>query len=142
MNEPGDLDPDVAWYYAKGGERDRLDAACWLEAARTKQIIGSRLDESRLSVVDVGAGPGVYASWLAEAGHEVHVVDPIPLHVEQAEARARELGVSLAGAHVVGEEFTRLMTSAIATGQWRNENRVDGLFTTAYFHRPASWRPS
>jgi hypothetical protein len=38
--------------------------------------------------------------------------------------------------HVVNEEFARLMTRAIATGVWRNENRVDGLFTTAYFHRP------
>src|SRR5688572_17056488 len=100
MNRPSDFDPDVAWYYAKGGERYRLDASCWLEAARTKEIISSRMDGRRLSVVDVGGGPGAYACWLAAAGHEVHLVDPVGMHVEQAEARARELSVELAGTHV------------------------------------------
>jgi SAM-dependent methyltransferase len=35
----------------------------------------------------VGGGPGAYAAWLAEGGYRVHVVDPVPLHVEQARAR-------------------------------------------------------
>jgi SAM-dependent methyltransferase len=32
----------------------------------------------------VGGGPGVYAAWLAHAGYRVHLVDPLPLHIEQA----------------------------------------------------------
>ena len=46
-------------------------------------------------VLDVGGGPGVHAVWLAEQGHGVHVVDPVPLHVEQATAAGRDLGGSL-----------------------------------------------
>jgi ubiquinone/menaquinone biosynthesis C-methylase UbiE len=35
-------------------------------------------------VVDVGGGSGVHAEWLAADGHVVELVDPVPLHVEQA----------------------------------------------------------
>jgi 2-polyprenyl-3-methyl-5-hydroxy-6-metoxy-1,4-benzoquinol methylase len=36
-------------------------------------------------VLDVGGGPGTYAVPLAEGGYQVHLVDPLPLHVRQAE---------------------------------------------------------
>jgi ubiquinone/menaquinone biosynthesis C-methylase UbiE len=36
------------------------------------------------AVLDVGGGPGVHALWLARRGYSVHLVDPVPLHVEQA----------------------------------------------------------
>ena len=39
-----------------------------------------------LEILDVGGGPGICAAWLADQGHEVLVVDPIPLHAEQAAA--------------------------------------------------------
>jgi SAM-dependent methyltransferase len=39
-------------------------------------------------VADVGGGPGVYAAWLASRGYHVHLLDPVPLHVEQARALA------------------------------------------------------
>jgi len=35
-------------------------------------------------VLDVGGGPGTYAAPLARRGYQVHLVDPVPLHVEQA----------------------------------------------------------
>jgi SAM-dependent methyltransferase len=35
-------------------------------------------------VVDVGGGAGVHAAPRAERGYEVHLVDPVALHVEQA----------------------------------------------------------
>ena len=35
-------------------------------------------------VLDVGGGPGRYACWLAVGGYDVHLVDPVPRHVEQA----------------------------------------------------------
>jgi ubiquinone/menaquinone biosynthesis C-methylase UbiE len=39
--------------------------------------------------------------WLAERGYDIHLVDPVPLHVEQARALARARpGVSLASAKV------------------------------------------
>lgn len=36
------------------------------------------------AVLDVGGGPGTYAAPLARRGYRVHLVDPVPLHVEQA----------------------------------------------------------
>jgi ubiquinone/menaquinone biosynthesis C-methylase UbiE len=35
-------------------------------------------------VIDVGGGPGVYSAWLAAQGYRVELVDPVPLHVEEA----------------------------------------------------------
>jgi SAM-dependent methyltransferase len=35
-------------------------------------------------VLDVGGAAGVYASWLARRGYQVRLVDPVPLHIEQA----------------------------------------------------------
>jgi ubiquinone/menaquinone biosynthesis C-methylase UbiE len=40
-------------------------------------------------VADVGGGPGRYAVWLAERGYQVHLIDPVPLHIEQAAAAAK-----------------------------------------------------
>jgi 2-polyprenyl-3-methyl-5-hydroxy-6-metoxy-1,4-benzoquinol methylase len=42
------------------------------------------------SVLDVGGGSGVHATWLAEQGHHVRLIDPIPRHV--ATARRRGVG--------------------------------------------------
>ena len=37
----------------------------------------------------MGGGPGSYACWLARRGYEVHLVDAVPLHVEQASAASQ-----------------------------------------------------
>ena len=44
------------------------------------------------TVVDVGGGAGVHALWLSSLGYDVHLSDPVPLHVEQAKADARKAG--------------------------------------------------
>jgi nucleoside-diphosphate-sugar epimerase len=31
----------------------------------------------------------VYASWLSSQGYQVHLIDPVPLHLEQARADGR-----------------------------------------------------
>lgn len=84
-----ELDPDIRAYYEKGEEADRLTGGFPsgpLELARTQEIILRYLPTGRLDVLDVGGGPGVYARWLADLGHRVHLIDPVPLHVEQARA--------------------------------------------------------
>jgi len=76
-------------YYERGVEADRLGGGMEsgpLEFERTKELIGRFLPERSLDILDVGGGPGAYAAWLAELGHRVHLVDPIPLHVQQATA--------------------------------------------------------
>ena len=92
-----ELDPRVQRYYEKGGEADRLAGGFPsgpLERARTEEIILRYLPDPPLRILDVGGGPGVYAAWLAERGDAVHVVDPIPLHIDQA--RAAHPGVTAA----------------------------------------------
>jgi predicted kinase len=39
-------------------------------------------------VLDVGGGTGHYATWLAARGYTVHLVGPVPLHLELARARS------------------------------------------------------
>jgi len=39
-------------------------------------------------LLGVGGGPGTYAAPLARRGYRVHLVDPVPLHVEQARQAA------------------------------------------------------
>jgi ubiquinone/menaquinone biosynthesis C-methylase UbiE len=80
-----EFDSGIRTYYDKGQEASRLaSGAGRLELERTQELIARSLTESALDVLDVGGGPGAYASWLSKKGHRVHVVDPIPLHVEQA----------------------------------------------------------
>jgi len=61
-----------------------------LELVRTREIVERHLPAGRLRVLDIGGGPGVHARWLAAAGHEVDLVDPMPRHVAAANALAGE----------------------------------------------------
>jgi SAM-dependent methyltransferase len=79
------LDGDVRAYYDRGAERERLTQGVGLlEFARTCELIARHLPAGALDVLDVGGGPGPYAQWLCGLGHRLIVIDPIPLHVEQA----------------------------------------------------------
>ena len=55
-----------------------------IEFARTKELLQRHLPASPARVLDVGGGPGAYASWLVELGYDVHLIDPVPMHVERA----------------------------------------------------------
>jgi SAM-dependent methyltransferase len=76
--------PEILAHYAEGIERPRLTAAPSLELVRTQQLLGRCLPAPPARIVDVGGGPATYAEWLAALGYDVHMVDPVPLHVEQA----------------------------------------------------------
>src|SRR5258705_9727667 len=76
---------EIAAYYALGLERERLAGGQGaLELARTQALLERYLPPPPGVVADVGGGPGRYAVWLAQRGYRVHLVDPVPLHVEQA----------------------------------------------------------
>jgi ubiquinone/menaquinone biosynthesis C-methylase UbiE len=84
-----ELDPLIARYYERGAEIDRLAGGFPsgpLEFERTKELLLRHLPPPPGRVLDVGGGPGAYAAWMADLGYQVHVVDSLPLHVEQAEA--------------------------------------------------------
>ena len=77
-------------YYALGLEEGRLDEAYFpLERARTQELVERHLPPPPGVVLDVGGAAGAYAFWLAERGYQVHLVDPAPLHVEQALSASR-----------------------------------------------------
>jgi SAM-dependent methyltransferase len=76
---------EVLEFYALGGEQGRLDEDYFpLERARTQELLLRRLPPAPAVVLDVGGGAGAYSFWLAELGYYVHLVDPVPLHIEQA----------------------------------------------------------
>jgi SAM-dependent methyltransferase len=89
MTERPRLDPDIETHYALGFERERLvRGGEQLEFVRTCELLGRYLPPAPAAVLDVGGGAGVYASWLAQRGYRVHLVDPMALHVEQARETA------------------------------------------------------
>ena len=93
---------EVLRHYGAGKERDRLaEGRGRLEWLRSRELLARHLVPPPAVVVDVGGGPGAYACWLAAEGYEVHLVDPVPLHVEQAlQANAEGGARPLASARV------------------------------------------
>jgi len=57
-----------------------------LEFLRTRELLRRHLSGPDLRILDVGGATGIHAAWLAADGHRVHVVDPIPAHVEASAA--------------------------------------------------------
>lgn len=79
------LPSEIRKHYDTVQERSRLfTQAGQLEFYRTKELISRYLPRKPITVLDIGGGPGAYACWLAKLGHTVHLVDPVPVHLEQA----------------------------------------------------------
>ena len=95
IGEQEGLDSKILAYYQEGVERERLlrGGAGRLEYLRTRELLARYLPLAPATVLDVGGGAGVYALSLAREGYQVHLIDPVPLHVEQA----RGLGLATGG---------------------------------------------
>lgn len=114
--DPGGVPLEVLRHYEDADEAARITAGLGrLELLRTREILRRHLPAAPLRILDVGGATGVHARWLAEDGHDVHVVDPVPAHVEQARAQPRG-GVG----QVTAEE-----------GDVRNLSSPDGSFDAA-----------
>src|SRR5262245_52021412 len=93
--------PEILEYYAKGKEEGRLSVSLGrLERIRTWEILQRHLPSAPSRVLDVGGGTGVYALPLASRGYEVHLVDPVPLHVDRARELSRASHAPLASVDV------------------------------------------
>jgi len=91
------LTKEIQNHYHQGIEQERLSSnEGELERIRTQAILARYLPPTPAILLDVGGGAGVYAFPLAEMGYDVHLVDPIELHLEQARHRSAKTGVSLA----------------------------------------------
>lgn len=77
-------------HYSVADERNRLSGGAHgqLEFARTQEMLRRVLPAAPVPILDVGGGPGAHARWLAADGYDVELVDPVPLHVQQAERAA------------------------------------------------------
>jgi SAM-dependent methyltransferase len=84
------IDPAIESHYGTGYERSRLfpGGRPRLEFVRSMELLERLLPAPPARVLDVGGGPGTYAAPLAGRGYRVHVVDPVPLHVDQAREAA------------------------------------------------------
>jgi ubiquinone/menaquinone biosynthesis C-methylase UbiE len=84
------IDPAITRHYETGYERSRLfpGGRPALELVRTLELLDRLLPEPPARLLDVGGGPGTYAAPLAKGGYQVHLVDPVPLHVAQARETA------------------------------------------------------
>jgi SAM-dependent methyltransferase len=88
MDAPN-IDPAILRYYTElGAEDERIRSGLnELELLRTREIVRRFLPEGPLRLLDVGGASGVHAEWLLDDGHTVDLIDPVPLHVQQAHER-------------------------------------------------------
>jgi ubiquinone/menaquinone biosynthesis C-methylase UbiE len=78
---------EIVRHYTQADEASRLRTGWFqLEQARTQELILRYLPAAPARVIDVGGAVGAYACWLASLGYEVHLIDPVSRHVEQARA--------------------------------------------------------
>ena len=80
------LSDEILSFYRQTQESERLtnNVKGQIEFTRTQEIITRYLPSPPAVVLDIGGGSGPYACWLAKKGYEVHLVDPVDLHIEQA----------------------------------------------------------
>jgi ubiquinone/menaquinone biosynthesis C-methylase UbiE len=86
MSDRPSLDSAVRAYYDEGREQERLQTTTLsrLEFIRTQELLRRVLPDPPARILDVGGGAGAHALPLIESGYDVVLVDPVPLHVEQA----------------------------------------------------------
>lgn len=81
---------EILSYYEGIDEAGRLArGAGQLEFARMQDLVRRFLPAPPGVVLDVGGGPGRYACWLAGLGYDIHLIDPVEKHVEQAREASR-----------------------------------------------------
>jgi len=86
------LSDEILSFYRQTHESKRLtnDVRGQIEFARTQEIITRYLPAPPAVVLDIGGGAGPYACWLAKIGYEVHLVDAVDLHIEQAQEASNQ----------------------------------------------------
>lgn len=85
--DQADLDARIQAYYstefAEGERLTTRSAQGRLELERVQELVAERVPP-RSRIIDVGGATGVHAVRLAEQGHDVVLVDPVPAQVREA----------------------------------------------------------
>lgn len=92
MNSKQLISRNIEVFYNKASEETRLDKGMGIfEFERIKSLIEKYISSSSLKIIDIGGGTGKYSEWLAEKGHQVHLVEPVSKHIKIAQNRANKL---------------------------------------------------
>jgi SAM-dependent methyltransferase len=84
-----EFDSAIAEYYRQAPEEHRLEQGAFLlEALRTRELIARHAPAAPATILDIGGAAGAHAFWLAEAGYTVHLLDPVPRLVAEAQRRS------------------------------------------------------
>ncbi|MBI0400471.1 class I SAM-dependent methyltransferase [Cyclobacterium marinum] len=87
------INKSINHFYTKASEETRLDKGMGLfEFERTKTLIANYLPSIPSRILDIGGGTGKYSAWLAQKGHQVHLVEPVDKHIKIALKRANKRG--------------------------------------------------
>jgi ubiquinone/menaquinone biosynthesis C-methylase UbiE len=86
---------NVLEYYENYNENTRLLERCEIEYIRTKDIISRYLPKNPVKILDMCGASGHYAYWLAELGHEVHLMDLSPKHIKEAKQNQKLYKIKL-----------------------------------------------
>ena len=90
------LPEEIESHYLQTGESERLTRDRGeLERLRTHDILARNLPPAPATIFDIGGAAGVYAFPLAKQGYEVHLIDPVEIHLHQAKDYALSSGVTL-----------------------------------------------
>jgi SAM-dependent methyltransferase len=88
---PNDSIDRITRHYGEADEAKRLGQGWFqLEQARTHELILRHLPPAPATIIDAGGGAGGYSCWLSARGYQVHLIDPVAKHVEQARAASAQ----------------------------------------------------
>ena len=91
MSDEVQFSSEIRSFYEKYDESNRLATGVFqLEYARAQEILLRALPPPPAVILDAGGGPGIYSCWLAQKGYETHLLDPVPVHLEQARQRSSQ----------------------------------------------------
>ena len=88
------ISKELEAFYNKASEETRLEKGMGIfEFERIKDLIQQHITKPNLTIIDVGGGTGKYSEWLAEKGHQVHLIEPVQKHIKLAQKRAKTLKI-------------------------------------------------
>ena len=87
-----------------------------LERTRTQELMQRYLPAAPAVVLDIGGAAGVYSFWLAGLGYDVHLVDIVPSHIEQAMRIAQQADSPRLASVRVGDARELAFDDGIADG--------------------------
>jgi len=92
MNSKQLISRNLEVFYNNASEETRLEKGMGVfEFERIKSLLEKYIPSTSSKIIDIGGGTGKYSEWLANKGHQVHLVEPVHKHIEIAKKRASTL---------------------------------------------------